>query len=151
MARGNFDCPQGRSCDDGECVRGGEGPVGTFGECEGDSDCSGDLCINGVCTRPCDIGDGCPALYFCEQGTVPGGLCIPESCRDKEDSCAEDFACVYSSASRYVCAKGVAANACGCDATGTSTPSAPLAGMLLVGSLDLLRRRRRGHVVQQAR
>ncbi|HEY1098618.1 MAG TPA: MYXO-CTERM sorting domain-containing protein [Myxococcota bacterium] len=143
VARGNFDCPAGSSCDDGDCVSGGEGPTGTFGLCEGDADCSGGLCVSGVCSRPCDVADGCPAAYSCDTTAIPGGLCVPDSCADDASICPAEFGCTYSSARRNVCAKGVTPRGCGCDSTGTSSPAAPLATMLLIGGLDVLRRRRR--------
>jgi hypothetical protein len=149
VERGNFDCPAGASCDDGACVRGGEGPVGTFGLCDADDDCSGGLCVNGVCSRPCDVGDGCPDAYTCDAAAIEGGLCVPDSCLDNADICGDDFGCTYSSAQRNVCAKGVTPTVCGCDSSGTSTPAAPLVALLFVGALDGARRRRHRRGEQQ--
>jgi MYXO-CTERM domain-containing protein len=140
--RGNFDCPQGQSCtESGRCVP-GEGPVGTFGLCDASTDCSGGLCINGVCTRPCDLAGGCPDGYSCDASSVPGGVCRAESCRDSEEVCAaaDGFTCTYTSASRYACAKGVAASGCAC--TASSTNEAGLAfGLVLFGLWSRRRRR----------
>jgi hypothetical protein len=136
VARGNFDCPQGRSCVDGACVP-GEGPVGTFGLCDANGDCSGGLCINGVCTRPCDVADGCPSGYTCDP-SIPGGLCRADSCRQDEGICDDDFRCTYSSASRYVCAKGV--SGCACDASDTN---GGLSALFALAGLGAVRRRRR--------
>ncbi len=142
-SRGNFDCAQGRSCDDGDCVL-GEGPTGTFALCASASECSGGICDLGVCSRPCDFADGCPAGYSCDEDVgVTGGLCVAESCRDNDAICAEGFACAYSSAQRYVCAKGVTPPLCACSTTSESR-SLPLPGLAAVlGLLGLALRRRR--------
>jgi MYXO-CTERM domain-containing protein len=139
-ARGNFDCPQGQSCtDNGACVL-GEGPTGTFGLCDADNDCSGGLCVNGVCTRPCDVVGGCPRGYTCDAEEIPGGLCRADSCGDDDSLCdaTAGFTCTFTSASRYACAKGVAPG-CGCSSSASSGAMGPL-GLALVA---LLRRRRR--------
>ena len=135
--RGNFDCPAGSSCDDGECVD-GEGPRKNFELCANDDECAGGLCVNGVCSRPCDVVDeGCPAAYSCDEGAIPGGLCVPESCLNNEALCAApEFTCAYSSAQRNVCAKGVAGGLCGCSTAGDdSTPVAGFAGLAVLGIL----------------
>ncbi len=137
-ARGNFDCPAGQSCDDGDCVVGGEGPNATFTLCDGDADCSGGLCVNGVCTRPCDVADGCPAAYTCE-----ADICVPDSCLDNADVCGPEFTCTYSSAQRNVCAKGVAGGICNCTSTGGEPASAWVGVASLLGLGIILRRRRR--------
>ncbi len=140
--RGNFDCPSGKSCDDGDCVQ-GEGPKKNFELCGGDGECAGGLCVNGVCSRPCDVvDDACPGSYRCDDEAIPGGLCIPDSCFENEALCeAPEFSCAYSSAQRYVCAKGVAAPLCGC--TQSQSEDAPIAGLAAAGLLGLLLRRRR--------
>jgi MYXO-CTERM domain-containing protein len=140
--RGNFDCPVGQRCEDGECVP-GEGEVALYGLCERNSDCADGLCENGACTNPCDIDGGCPGGYRCEEDAIPGGLCVPESCRENEGICDEGFTCAYSPAQRYVCARGVAGGICNCTTTGDAG-AAPWSGLALVGIVGgLLRRRRR--------
>ena len=144
VGRGNFDCPAGQSCDGGDCVVGGEGPNATFTQCADNGDCSGGLCVNGVCTRPCDVADGCPAGYSCDNAAVDGGLCVPDSCNDNEAICDDDFTCVYSPAQRYVCAKGTPSGICNCTAVGDDTTSSPALGVATAGLVvGLLRRRRR--------
>jgi MYXO-CTERM domain-containing protein len=140
--RGNFDCPVGDRCDDGACVP-GEGEVALYGFCESDSDCADGLCANGVCTNPCDIDGGCPGGYRCEDDAIPGGLCVPDSCRDDESICDEGFSCEYSPAQRYVCARGVGGGICNCSSTsdGAASPWSGVAVVVVVGGL--LRRRRR--------
>jgi MYXO-CTERM domain-containing protein len=140
--RGNYDCPQGQSCTEtGACVP-GEGPTGTFGLCEADTDCSGGLCVNGVCTRPCNVASGCPDGYTCDAEAIPGGLCRADSCRDDENLCAaqDGFTCAYTSASRYACAKGVTGG-CSCSSSSTNEGTAPL-GLALLGWFVGRRRRR---------
>jgi MYXO-CTERM domain-containing protein len=143
--RGNFDCPAGSSCDGGACVD-GEGPRKNFELCADNSECAGGLCVNGVCTRPCDVVENaCPPSYTCDTGAIPGGLCVPGSCFENEAVCEKpEFTCEYSSAQRYVCAKG-AGGFCNCSAThndGRSTPLPGIAMVALVGGL-LARRPRR--------
>jgi hypothetical protein len=123
--RGNFDCPSNESCDNGACEN-GEGPNRTFTLCDRDSDCSGGLCQNGVCTRPCDVSDGCPDNYRCDDeddSGVPGGLCVADSCAEDASLCdqAAGFTCQYSSAERNVCALGgkTGLGLCGCHAAAT--------------------------------
>ena len=79
--RGHFDCPAGQGCQADNDVAGhcdasvvvGDG--GAFAGCDSGADCEGGLCTDGVCTRPCDIG--CPAFMVCDDGAIPGGLCVP--------------------------------------------------------------------------
>jgi hypothetical protein len=150
-ARGNYDCPQGESCDDGVCEN-GEGPNRTFALCDNDRDCSGGICSNGVCTRPCDVSDGCPDGYRCEDeddSGVPEGLCVANSCRDDNTICDADrgFSCQYSSAQRYVCAVGGSPTICNCSSTQTAPSDVSLrfGGALGVAAMvAALRRPRRG-------
>ena len=79
-SRGHFDCPAGEGCVDdggdlGHCAPGGVGDGGVFAGCDDGGDCEGGLCVDGVCTRPCDFG--CPAFSTCDDGAIPGGLCVP--------------------------------------------------------------------------
>ncbi len=139
--RGNMDCKVGAGCVDRECVKGADGDIGNRGLCEFDRDCSSGICDLGVCTITCD-GTRCADGYSClneDDGGVPGGLCVADSCVDDRDICGDGFDCSYSSAKRYVCAAGSSNYAGLCGASPGAT--APLA----VLALALLRRRRRRH------
>lgn len=151
LLRGNYDCPNGQGCvDDGDgdgiggCQQGAEGETGTGGLCEDASECTGGICHNGVCTRPCDIGEGCVEGYECDAEAIPGGLCKAKSCKDDPGACGDGYSCQYSSAQRYVCAVGGKTGPCACTASpGDSESGGPmgLAALAVLG-LALLRRRR---------
>ncbi|OGQ14169.1 MAG: hypothetical protein A2138_27875 [Deltaproteobacteria bacterium RBG_16_71_12] len=107
-ARGNMDCPSGSGCVDGACEEGEDDGdnVGTL--CERDSHCATGLCERGVCTVTCDDDGGdCRKGFECDEDRVPGGLCVPESCKDEgEGYCESGWSCHYSSTDNYVCAYG---------------------------------------------
>ena len=121
----------------------GEGPGQNFELCTANADCAGGLCRNGVCTRPCDVVDeGCPSGYACDDAAIPGGLCIPTSCLQNEGICVDDFSCAFSSAQRYVCARGVAAGLCNCSQVATDSNSPPTVGLVATLLLGMMLRRR---------
>ena len=125
-----MDCPSGFGCVDGVCEEG-----------EDDGDNVGALCERGVCTVTCDYDDGdCRDGFECDDDRVPGGLCVPESCKDEdEDFCDRDWSCHYSPSDYYVCAYGESNY--GCNHTTTSRRS-PLE-LLAVLALPLVLGRRR--------
>jgi len=78
--RGNFDCTAGQGGtptddDSGVCEDGTAGNKGTLDACASGADCDGGLCVDGVCTRPCDFG--CPPGTACDADAIAGGLCTP--------------------------------------------------------------------------
>ncbi|MDP2343717.1 MAG: hypothetical protein Q8O67_22350 [Deltaproteobacteria bacterium] len=75
IERGNFDCGAGEGCVDGACVDDAAGPGGILAACEDGGDCDGGLCVEGVCSRPCDFG--CAPTTACDDDAIPGGLCVP--------------------------------------------------------------------------
>lgn len=149
VPRGHYDCPSGQGCLDadgdgiGECTPGAEGDTGLGGLCVSAADCNGGICHNGVCTRPCDAGQGCIAGYSCDVEAIPGGLCKADSCRDNEGICGLGYSCEYSSANRYVCAVG-GGNNCACSSSTESSSQTPFGAFALMslGALLLMRRRR---------
>ena len=152
LARGNYDCPNGQGCVDdgngdalGNCEPGAEGDLPLGSLCETASDCSGGICYNGVCTRPCDFG--CPDGSTCDEAAIPGGLCKANSCNDDESICADGWGCEYSSASRYVCTiDSTPGLLCECTGTGGDADAGgPQAAFAILAGLGLVlvRRRRR--------
>lgn len=152
LSRGNYDCPNGEGCvDDGDgddigvCEPGAEGSLATGQLCDSSSDCSGGICHNGVCTRPCDFD--CPDGSICDDEAIPGGLCKAQSCNDDPSICADGWGCEYSSANRYVCTTDAEPSLfCECTGTGGDADAGgPQAALALLAGLGLLvaRRRRR--------
>ncbi len=130
LSLGNFDCPDGTGCVDydrgtgrGACEPNAHGDLPLYSLCEVDLDCYGGLCLNGVCTHPCDY-QPCPGGYDCDEDIAPGGICRAASCREL-DNCDDGFTCEYSAAERWVCAEGAG----GCRAVHTKK-SAPGFGAL---------------------
>jgi hypothetical protein len=70
------DCNMGKLCDmdEGECV-----------QCLSTDDCYGEdeMCLEGVCEKPCIINEDCPVLHACQSGS-----CV-------ETGCLDDLTCIY--------------------------------------------------------
>ncbi len=155
ISRGNFDCPPGDACEVanegdslGTCT-GEEGDKRTFEVCDDEDDCRTGLCVDGVCTRPCDEGD-CPDGYECDEDRAPPrvpdgdpGICVPEDCQDDHSICdtGDGFQCVYTG--DYVCAKD--GDVVGCAHAGgrAAGNGNALAGIVALAGLTLLSRTRR--------
>ena len=137
-----MDCPSGSGCVDGVCQQGEDDGDNVGALCDRDGDCATGLCERGVCTVTCDDdGGNCRDGFSCEEDRVTGGLCVPDSCRDKDDSfCERGWSCHFSSTDNYVCAYGESNY--GCSHTGPSArPAFELAALLALG--PVLGRRRR--------
>jgi hypothetical protein len=76
VERGHFDCPDDQVCDAGTCVDGERGDGDVRDACDSDADCRGGLCVDDVCTAPCDFG--CAFGFTCDEAAIAGGLCVAD-------------------------------------------------------------------------
>ncbi|MBI1944862.1 MAG: S8 family serine peptidase [Deltaproteobacteria bacterium] len=142
-ARGNMDCPSGSGCVDGVCEEGEDDGANVGALCERDRDCATGLCELGVCTVTCDFDDGdCKDGFDCDDDRVPGGLCVPESCKEEdEDFCERDWSCHFSPTDNYVCAYGEPNYGCNHSTPSRRSP-VELVALLVVPLVGRRRRRR---------
>lgn len=93
-------CPDGYECVDEECVPRGCSEMGTA--CEARTDCCTGLCIDGLCSQPCDWlhpDESCPSGFYCAIQECGVGNCMPgdldgarrgEACGEHQD-CASGY------------------------------------------------------------
>ena len=122
LSRGHFDCPNGSGCLDslqddevGMCSPKKEGPLTHGSLCDSSSDCVGGICLEGLCTFPCDFFGGCPSGYECDlERAPPEGICVPQFCKGREEICAPGYSCGPNFEGKFVCAAASVAQTCSC-------------------------------------
>lgn len=146
-------CPGGLACIDGECV-----PCATDADCPCWSSCEAGACVPWPCANDAECAGGAGA---CGDGACAEGRCVPpgggeseseaegesEGEAESEGECATDedcpagLVCVDGACVEYDLVGAVQGGACTCSA-GAHPPAAPLALLLAVVGLLLVRRRR---------
>jgi hypothetical protein len=101
--------------------------TGQLGDsCSGSSDCQSDICDNSICTQTCDSSNACPSGYDCASDgncevTSSGNNASPTTTTTTTSSCSCKFA----------------------GGPNNPVPWKSSAGMIAIGAIALLRRRRK--------
>ncbi|HVG64004.1 MAG TPA: carboxypeptidase regulatory-like domain-containing protein [Hyalangium sp.] len=85
--RGTNECEDGFVCQAGRCLPDSAQYTGckayrqVGAACGGDAECRGmglvnGLCVEGICTLRCSMGDECPSDFSCEQAAMGGRVCV---------------------------------------------------------------------------
>jgi len=84
----DLSCGQGKICEGCSCVG--------LPECEFDSECGGDVCVQGVCVLDtgCDVDDDCGQGYYCTTANVCERESVDSECDFNSDCLGSNQECV---------------------------------------------------------